>query len=99
VPARVLNLVVVVDADWSGEVANRLAHVGRYHPSRTIVCAVEPKRETLDAMASIAAADTDEGGVTLTRELIVVRCGPRHLKRLDTIVDPVVVSDLPTVLW
>src|SRR5204863_5670133 len=47
VPARVLNLVVVVDAEWSGEIANRLARVGRYHPSRTIVCAVEPNRETL----------------------------------------------------
>ena len=52
VPARVLNLVVVVDAEWSGEIANRLARVGRYHPSRTIVCAVEPGREALDAMAS-----------------------------------------------
>ncbi|MDX6664364.1 MAG: hypothetical protein QOG68_570 [Solirubrobacteraceae bacterium] len=101
VPARVLNLVVVVDADWSGEIANRLAKVGRFHPSRTIVCAVEPGRTTLDGMASLAAnSDGDTPGeIALTRELVVVRCGERHLKSLDTIVDPLVVTDLSTVLW
>ena len=101
VPARVLNLVVVVDAQWSGEIANRLAKVGRFHPSRTIVCAVEPGRTTLDAMASMAT-DTEEakpGEVALTRELVVVRCGERHLEHLDSIVDPLVVTDLATVVW
>ena len=37
VPARVLNLVCIVDKQWSGEIANRLRGVGRYHASRTIV--------------------------------------------------------------
>ena len=41
VPARVLNLVVIVDRDWKGEIANRLERVGRYHASRTVLCAVE----------------------------------------------------------
>ena len=78
-----------------------VVNLGRYHPSRTIVCAVEPKRETLDGMASIAAdEDTpDDGGVALIRELVVVRCGPQHLERLDRIVDPLVVTDLSTVVW
>ena len=40
-PARVLNLVVVVDREWRGEILNRLEQVGRYGASRTIVCAVE----------------------------------------------------------
>ncbi len=44
VPARVLNLVVVIDRDWKGEIVNRLDGVGRYHASRTIVCAVEDDR-------------------------------------------------------
>ena len=38
VPARVLNLICIVERQWSGEIANRLRAVGRYHPSRTIVC-------------------------------------------------------------
>ena len=44
-PARVLNLVVIVDRDWRGEILNRLERVGRYHASRTILCAVEPRRD------------------------------------------------------
>jgi len=104
VPARVLNLVVVVDAQWSGEIANRLAKVGRFHPSRTIVCAVEPGRTTLDAVASLtgdieAGEIPKPGDVALIRELVVVRCGERHLAHLDTVVDPLVVTDLVTVLW
>ena len=48
-PARVLNLVVIVDREWRGEIMNRLDRVGRYHPSRTILCAVESGRTTIDA--------------------------------------------------
>ena len=55
-PARVLNLVVVVDADYRGEVENRLERVGRYHPSRTIVCAIDEGRFTL--LASDAYRET-----------------------------------------
>jgi len=55
VPARVLNLVCVVDKAWSGEIANRLRSVGDSHASRTIVCAVEPGRSRIDAIATIAS--------------------------------------------
>ena len=100
VPARVLNLVCVVDKQYSGEIANRLRHVGRYHPSRTIVCAVEPGRTTLDAVATIAApSEVRHGEIGLLRETIVVQCGERHLRHLDRIVDPLVVTDLLTCVW
>jgi len=39
-PARVLNLIVIVDREWRGEIANRLEQVGRYSASRTIMCVV-----------------------------------------------------------
>src|ERR1700712_270741 len=100
VPARVLNLVCVVDKEYSGEIANRLRRVGRYHPSRTIVCSVDPKRTTLDAVATIAApSEVRDGEIGLLRETIVVECGTRHLKHLDRIVDPLVVTDLLTCVW
>ena len=38
---------------WRGEIINRLEQVGRYHASRTIVCAVEPRRATIDASATM----------------------------------------------
>jgi glucose-6-phosphate dehydrogenase assembly protein OpcA len=100
VPARVLNLVCVVDRQYSGEIANRLRRVGRYHPSRTIVCSVDPKRTTLDAVATIAApSEVRDGEIGLLRETVVVECGERHLKHLDRIVDPLVVTDLLTCVW
>ncbi|MGH2741186.1 MAG: glucose-6-phosphate dehydrogenase assembly protein OpcA, partial [Thermoleophilaceae bacterium] len=101
-PARVLNLVVVVDREWRGEIMNRLDRVGRYHPSRTILCAVEDGRTTIDATVAITTEDHHDpkpGELALTRERIVLDLGPRHLERLDTIVDPIVVTDIATVVW
>ena len=100
-PARALNLVCVVDREWSGEIANRLRRVGRYHASRTIVCAVEDGRRTLDARATVASevADPRPGEFALLRETVVVNVGQAHLHQLDRIVDPLVVTDLATVVW
>ena len=93
-------MVCVVDKAWSGEVANRLRNVGRYHASRTIVLAVEPKRTRLDAVATIASdVHPKAGEFALLRETVIVDVGEKHLPALDTIVDPLVVTDLPTVLW
>ena len=100
VPARTLNLVCVVDREWSGEIANRLRRVGRYHASRTVVCAVEPRRRAIDAQATISVeGDVRAGEFAAMRELVIVRVGERHLQDLDTIVDPLVVTDLHTVVW
>jgi glucose-6-phosphate dehydrogenase assembly protein OpcA len=100
VPARVLNLVCVVDDQWSGEVANRLRGVGRYHASRTVMCSVHARRRTIDAVATIAApAETRPGEFALTRETIVVDIGEQHVAHLDTVVDPLVVTDLATLVW
>jgi glucose-6-phosphate dehydrogenase assembly protein OpcA len=98
VPARVLNLVVVVDGEFRGEVENRLERVGRYHPSRLVICAVHPGRTTIDAWCSVASEEA-EGPFSLGRELVELDLGERHLKALDTIVDPLLVPDLATVVW
>ncbi|HEU0023202.1 MAG TPA: glucose-6-phosphate dehydrogenase assembly protein OpcA [Thermoleophilaceae bacterium] len=100
VPARVLNLVVIADRDWRGEIHNRLERVGRYHPSRTILCAVERGRSALDAIATIrGTGDPRPGELALCHEEVVVEIGEHHLSKMDTIVDPLVVSDLATVVW
>ena len=59
VPARVLNVVVVVDGEFRGEIENRLERVGRYHPSRLVLCAVEDGRETIDAWAGVGTDDAE----------------------------------------
>lgn len=100
VPARVLNLVVIADREWRGEVLNRLDRVGRYHASRTIVCAVEPGRTSIDAMVAITAdGAAHKAELALTRERVVLDLGEEHLEKLHTIVDPLVVTDLATVVW
>lgn len=100
VPARTLNLVCVVDREWGGEIANRLRRVGRYHASRTVVCAVEPRRTTIDAQATVSVeGDARRGEFAAMRELVIVQVGERHLRDLDTIVDPLVVTDLRTAVW
>ncbi len=97
-PARVLNLVVVVDRPWKGEIANRLERVGRYSASRTLLCAVEDGRETIDATA-VMSYDEPKNGLGVMHEHVEIDIGPSHLPALDTIIDPVLASELPTVLW
>jgi glucose-6-phosphate dehydrogenase assembly protein OpcA len=100
VPARVLNMVVFVESEYSGEIANRLRGVGRYHASRTVVLSYEPRREQLNARVSVASeGEPGPEQVALLRETAIVEIGERHLDDLQTIADPLVVSDLPTLLW
>jgi glucose-6-phosphate dehydrogenase assembly protein OpcA len=97
-PARVLNLVVVVDRDWKGEIANRLERAGRYHASRTVLCAVQEKRDTLDAVAKVSYQEVS-AGLGVMHEQVEIDCGPEHLLGLQTVVDPVLVGEIPTVVW
>jgi glucose-6-phosphate dehydrogenase assembly protein OpcA len=98
--ARVLNMVCVVHGQSSEEIADRLRGAGRYLASRTIVCAVEAGRDRIDATAEISSdAPAGVGDLALLRETVIVKIGEQHLSRLEPIVDPLVVTDLPTVLW
>jgi glucose-6-phosphate dehydrogenase assembly protein OpcA len=100
VPARVLNMIAFVDRAWAGEIANRLRGVGRYHASRMLVLAYEPRRRSLDARVTISTdGSSTPGELSLLRETVVVELGDIHLDDLLTIADPLVVTDLPTLLW
>ena len=98
VPARVLNLIVVADREWRGEIINRLERVGN-NASRTIFCTVEEGRNRIDATATVSGDTADDGRVGVLREMVEIELGSSHMSRVDTIIDPLVVSDLPTVLW
>ena len=100
VPARVMNMVVIVDREFRGEIENRLTRVGRYHPSRLLLVAVESGRKKLSAMARIGTEDAPKSGsIAVGRERVDLLVGERHLRKLDTIVDPLIVSDLATMVW
>src|SRR3954462_12085697 len=100
VPARVMNMVVIVDREFRGEIENRLERVGRYHPSRLILLAVESGRRKLSATVRIGTNDAPRSGsIALGRERVELTIGDRHVPKLDTIVDPLVISDLATMVW
>jgi glucose-6-phosphate dehydrogenase assembly protein OpcA len=101
VPARVMNLVAIVDAEFRGEIENRLQRVGRFHPSRLVLCAIEEGREKIDAWARVGTEDGDPmpGSIVVAHERVELAIGPRHVPKLDTIVDPLLVSDLATMVW
>jgi glucose-6-phosphate dehydrogenase assembly protein OpcA len=98
-PARVINLIVIVDREWKGEIANRLERAGRYHGSRTVLCAVEEGRTKLDAVATVSYEEPKGAALGVMHESVEIDLGPGHLRALQTICDPVLVSELPTVLW
>jgi glucose-6-phosphate dehydrogenase assembly protein OpcA len=98
-PARVINQIVIVDREWKGEIANRLERAGRYHGSRTVLCAVEEGRTTLDAVATVSYEEPRGSALGVMHESVEIDLGPSHLRALQTICDPVLVGELPTVLW
>ncbi|MGH2878032.1 MAG: glucose-6-phosphate dehydrogenase assembly protein OpcA [Solirubrobacteraceae bacterium] len=99
-PSRALNMVAFVESGYAGEIANRLAGVGRYHASRLVVLSYDPKRLRLDARAVVSTdGEPSAGEIGLMRETVTVEIGTRHLDDLVTIVDPLVVTDLATLLW
>ncbi|HEX8805220.1 MAG TPA: glucose-6-phosphate dehydrogenase assembly protein OpcA [Acidimicrobiales bacterium] len=99
-PARVLNLVVIADREWRGEIVNRLERVGRHHPSRTVLCLVEPQRRTLDARVAVSAPEAASAdAIALGTEHVELDIGPTHFEHLGTVVDPLLITDLATVLW
>jgi glucose-6-phosphate dehydrogenase assembly protein OpcA len=101
VPARVMNLVAIVDAEFRGEIENRLERVGRYHPSRLVLCAVEEGRTKIDAWAGIGTDDGEAtpGHIAVAHERVEVTVGPQHLRAIDRVVDPLLVPDLATMVW
>ncbi len=99
IPARVLNLVVVVDREWKGEIANRLERVGRYQASRTVLCAVEEGHKTLDAVATVSYDEPGAGAFGLVREHVEIDLGPEQLEAIETIVDPILAGEMPTIAW
>jgi glucose-6-phosphate dehydrogenase assembly protein OpcA len=99
-PARALNMVCVVGKESSDEVAARLRGAGRYLASRTVMCIVEPRRERIDARAEVSSdAPAGQTEMALLREVVTLEVGEQHLSRLEPIVDPLVVTDIATVLW
>jgi glucose-6-phosphate dehydrogenase assembly protein OpcA len=100
VPARYLNVITMARAGREQAVLSRLNGPGRHSVSRTIVLATSPHRSTIDALAEISCdVHPGPGEFGFLRETVILTIGERHLHDIETLVDPLLVHDLPTVLW
>lgn len=95
-PARALTLVVIVDPEHDALVHQQLKALGTQRASRTIVIRRDESRTTLGARCGVIQDDTIGHGL---RESIVLDVGPDDELDLDGILDPLVITDVPSVAW
>jgi glucose-6-phosphate dehydrogenase assembly protein OpcA len=99
--ARVMTLVVYTEDDASAELAERVSQAlpGR-HPSRAVIVHLRPDAEgPLRASLAIQCATNRVGERTVCSEVIEVHAGARHRDVLADAVSPLLVADLPSVVW
>jgi glucose-6-phosphate dehydrogenase assembly protein OpcA len=98
--ARTLNLIVVPSSDRrEKEVERTLDLLGNHTPSRTLVLR-EHGTERVDAsLVMECQSPTSAGHVGLCHDRVVLSLNPARLKHSASLLAPLLVSDLPTVLW
>jgi glucose-6-phosphate dehydrogenase assembly protein OpcA len=99
--ACVQNLVVYAPGENAREeVLEVLAEVSERHPSRMLVLLPRPDRPELHTSAYVTALCHLAGkSKQVCCEQIVIEAGPEGLRHLRSIVQPLLVPDLPVVLW
>jgi glucose-6-phosphate dehydrogenase assembly protein OpcA len=95
-PARALTLVAIVDPGHDALVHAQLKALGAHRASRTIVIRRDDQRTTLAAKCAVIQDDAIGNGL---RESVVLDVGPDDELDLDGILDPLVLTDVPSVAW
>lgn len=98
----VLNLMVVTPGeDTAGEVSQIMAHVTTQHPSRIFVILPKYGASEPDLSAWVTAlCHLSAGGhKQVCCEQIMIAAGESALYRIPSLVRPLLVPDLPVVLW
>jgi glucose-6-phosphate dehydrogenase assembly protein OpcA len=95
-PARALTLVAIVDPEHDDQLHAQLKALGSQRASRTIVVRRHADRTTLGGKCAVIQDDTIGHGL---RESIVLDIGPDDELDLDGILDPLVLTDVPSVAW
>ena len=96
-----MNMVVIVDAEFRGEIENRLAARRALPPvaADPVRGRAGPRASSTRGRRSAPTTRRKSGAISVGRERVELLIGERHLPKLDTIVDPLVVSDLATMVW
>jgi glucose-6-phosphate dehydrogenase assembly protein OpcA len=98
----VLNLVAYAsDRPTMEQIGATLAAVAQRHPSRTIVALVDAAATDVDIDASVRVSCKHVGtaGLSVCVEQIVLEANPVAARRLPNAILPLLLADLPVVLW
>jgi len=94
----VMTHIAWVPADWVGAAENVLAGLAERHPSRTIVLVPEPDEDAaLEGEVSIDCYPTG-GDREICTETIRIRLRGRRCEAPASVVQPLLISDLPVFL-
>jgi len=98
--ARTLNLIVVPCSDRTAtKVDGKLDELGSHTPSRTLVLR-EHGKNRIDASVVMQCETPDGAGlVGLCHDRVLLRMDRARLEHSASLLAPLLVSDLPTVLW
>ena len=97
VRTSVLTLVVILDVGVEpNEVFDTIHRLGSRHPSRTIICRLG---EGTGIDARVGVHDLEREGSRLALDDIVLDIRGAVVDHLDSVVAPLVLPDLPVVLW
>ena len=99
--ARILNLVVFVDAPELEAVADMAAELAVHHPARTILAALDldSKEERLEAEVSARCHLSFGQRKQICSEQVVIRAAGNRIDDVHGVVLPLLTSDLPTFMW
>ena len=103
--AAVVNLVVLTAVDAAaGRVVRSITDLGAHHPGRTTVIVTDQTHadvpggnDTLGARVELRR--TEDGSRALWWEVVVLHARGEVCHHLDSVVEPLLLHDLPTVLW
>lgn len=100
--ASVLNLIVMVPDEWAASrVVETMIGLGVRHPSRAIVLAADPHADGPRLSAAITAhchlgLDASE---PVCYEVVVLTVRGEAAEHLASVVEPLLIHDLPTHVW
>lgn len=98
--ASVLNLIVVVsDESELRHIAEVLDGLSSSHPSRTLILLAQEERQAVKLEASVSTQTRADGGHRVTTERVLLHAHGRVAEHLASLVAPLLVPDLPTILW
>lgn len=98
--ARMSNLVVFSTAEAAeGGLNESLAEVSGRHPSRVLLLVADGEHDQAPRAWVSALCRMGDGGRRICSEQVSIRAGGEGVRRLPSVVRPLLVGDLPTALW